>query len=87
MYLEMTDRFEVNRSFVCKIKLKNTYKSQKLPSCSKFLSYKTYPFKIAVVKLNKLIGYRIQRFLRKWNYKGLKCYKTVVPFIMTFKDV
>ena len=41
MYLEMTDRFEVNRSFVCEIKLKNTYKSQKVPSLSKFLSYKT----------------------------------------------
>ena len=41
MYLKMTDRFEVNRSFVCKIKLKNTYKNKKLSSRSKFLIYKT----------------------------------------------
>ena len=61
MYLEMTDRFELNMSFVCKIKLKNTYKSQKLPSRCKFLSYKSKHFKIDVVKLIIQIAYRIWR--------------------------
>ena len=59
MYLEFTDRFELNRLFVRKIKLKKTYKSQKLPSRSKFLSYKTKHFKFDIEKLNIQIGYRI----------------------------
>ena len=61
MYLQITDRFELNRLFVRKIKLKKTYKSQKLPSRSKFLSYKVKRIKFDIVQKSTENFYRIRQ--------------------------